>query len=115
MLITKKRLSLTRLLCVVNKINIFVQTVRCLSAVGTTVWCGYRNKVHVIEPRSKTLLYSLEAHPRQESQVRQMACDGDGVWVRIYFYRRQKVGRKIYRVANTNRQARCKTEYARLD
>ncbi|XP_053623677.1 JNK-interacting protein 3 isoform X2 [Plodia interpunctella] len=58
-------------------------SVRCLSAVGCTVWCGYRNKVHVIDPRSRTLLCSLEAHPRQESQVRQMASEGDGVWVSI--------------------------------
>ncbi|KAJ2954018.1 hypothetical protein O0L34_g2232 [Tuta absoluta] len=58
-------------------------SVRCLSAVGCTVWCGYRNKVHVIDPRTRTLLHSLEAHPRQESQVRQMAADGDGVWVSI--------------------------------
>ncbi|XP_060809868.1 JNK-interacting protein 3 isoform X2 [Amyelois transitella] len=58
-------------------------SVRCLSAVGCTVWCGYRNKVHVIDPKSRSLLYSLEAHPRQESQVRQMACEGDGVWVSI--------------------------------
>lgn len=58
-------------------------SVRCLSAVGCTVWCGYRNKVHVVDPRSRTLLHTLEAHPRQESQVRQMACDGDGVWVSI--------------------------------
>lgn len=26
---------------------------------------------------------SFEAHPRKESQVRQMACYGDGVWVSI--------------------------------
>ncbi|CAH0684325.1 unnamed protein product [Chilo suppressalis] len=58
-------------------------SVRCLSAVGCTVWCGYRNKVHVVEPRSRSLLHTLEAHPRHESQVRQMACDGDGVWVSI--------------------------------
>ncbi|XP_063837359.1 JNK-interacting protein 3 isoform X3 [Ostrinia nubilalis] len=57
--------------------------VRCLCAVGNTVWCGYRNKVHVVDPRSRTLLHTLEAHPRQESQVRQMTCDGDGVWVSI--------------------------------
>jgi len=36
-----------------------------------------------------TLIYflflktTLEAHPRKESQVRQMACCGDGVWVSI--------------------------------
>lgn len=58
-------------------------SVRCLSAVGCTVWCAYRNKVHVIDPQTRQLLHTLEAHPRQESQVRQMACDGDGVWVSI--------------------------------
>ncbi|CAK1554600.1 unnamed protein product [Leptosia nina] len=59
-------------------------SVRCLSAVGSgTVWCGYRNKVHVIEPRAGALLHTLEAHPRQESQLRQMCADGDGVWVTI--------------------------------
>ncbi|XP_012549032.3 JNK-interacting protein 3 isoform X1 [Bombyx mori] len=58
-------------------------SVRCLSAVGCTVWCGYRNKVQVIDPRTRQLLHTLEAHPRQESQVRQMACHGDGVWVSI--------------------------------
>ncbi|XP_045541958.1 JNK-interacting protein 3 isoform X3 [Papilio machaon] len=58
-------------------------SVRCLCVVGNTVWCGYRNKVHVVEPRTGTLVHTLEAHPRHESQVRQMACDGDGVWVSI--------------------------------
>ncbi|XP_013179392.1 PREDICTED: JNK-interacting protein 3 isoform X3 [Papilio xuthus] len=58
-------------------------SVRCLCVVGNTVWCGYRNKVHVVEPRTGMIVHKLEAHPRQESQVRQMACDGDGVWVSI--------------------------------
>lgn len=63
-----------------------MSAVRCLAAVGVSVWCGYRNKVHVLEPRSRRLLHSLEAHPRHESQVRQMACDGDGVWVSAATY-----------------------------
>ncbi|XP_050360930.1 JNK-interacting protein 3 isoform X2 [Nymphalis io] len=58
-------------------------SVRCLSAVGSAVWCGYRNRVLVVEPRSRRLLHSLEAHPRHESQVRQMAAHRDGVWVSI--------------------------------
>ncbi|XP_052746804.1 JNK-interacting protein 3 isoform X2 [Bicyclus anynana] len=58
-------------------------SVRCLSAVGNTVWCGYRNRVLVVEPRAPRLLHSLEAHPRHESQVRQMAAHRDGVWVSI--------------------------------
>ncbi|XP_034839276.1 JNK-interacting protein 3 isoform X3 [Maniola hyperantus] len=58
-------------------------SVRCLSAVGNTVWCGYRNRVLVVEPRGRRLLHSLEAHPRHESQVRQLAAHRDGVWVSI--------------------------------
>ncbi|CAH2104031.1 unnamed protein product [Euphydryas editha] len=58
-------------------------SVRCLSAVGGAVWCGYRNRVLVVEPRTRRLLHSLEAHPRHESQVRQMAAHRDGVWVSI--------------------------------
>ncbi|XP_039763202.1 JNK-interacting protein 3 isoform X2 [Pararge aegeria] len=58
-------------------------SVRCLSAVGGAVWCGYRNRVLVADPRTRRLLHSLEAHPRHESQVRQMAAHRDGVWVSI--------------------------------
>jgi len=31
-------------------------SIRCMTAVsGKTVWCGYRNKIHVIDPISMTL------------------------------------------------------------
>lgn len=46
------------------------QSVRCLCVVADKVWCGYRNTVHVINPSSLKVMHSLEAHPRQESQVR---------------------------------------------
>ncbi|XP_011633245.1 JNK-interacting protein 3 [Pogonomyrmex barbatus] len=59
-------------------------SIRCMSAVsGKTVWCGYRNKIHVIDPISMTLECTVDAHPRRESQVRQLAWLGDGVWVSI--------------------------------
>ncbi|XP_018406003.1 PREDICTED: JNK-interacting protein 3 isoform X1 [Cyphomyrmex costatus] len=59
-------------------------SIRCMSAVsGKTVWCGYRNKIHVIDPISMTLECTVDAHPRKESQVRQLAWLGDGVWVSI--------------------------------
>nr|CAD7406881.1 unnamed protein product [Timema poppensis] len=48
-------------------------SIRCMVAVHSQVWCGYRNQIH------KTFV----AHPRKESQVRQMAWLGDGVWVSI--------------------------------
>ncbi|KAL0109415.1 hypothetical protein PUN28_014469 [Cardiocondyla obscurior] len=59
-------------------------SIRCMTAVsGKMVWCGYRNKIHVIDPISMTLECTVDAHPRRESQVRQLAWLGDGVWVSI--------------------------------
>ncbi|CAK9804806.1 JNK-interacting protein 3 [Anthophora plagiata] len=59
-------------------------SIRCMTAVsGKTVWCGYRNKIHVIDPVSMTVECTVEAHPRRESQVRQLAWLGEGVWVSI--------------------------------
>lgn len=58
-------------------------SIRCMQAVHGRVWCGYRNKIHVVDPRHMTIEKSFDAHPRKESQVRQMAWLGDGVWVSI--------------------------------
>ncbi|XP_016843465.1 JNK-interacting protein 3 isoform X2 [Nasonia vitripennis] len=59
-------------------------SIRCMSVVlGKTVWCGYRNKIHVIDPISLSLECTVDAHPRRESQVRQLAWLGEGVWVSI--------------------------------
>ncbi|KAF5915978.1 hypothetical protein HPG69_003051 [Diceros bicornis minor] len=49
-------------------------SIRCMTVVHDKVWCGYRNKIYV---------KSFDAHPRKESQVRQLAWVGDGVWVSI--------------------------------
>ncbi|XP_057342012.1 JNK-interacting protein 3 isoform X4 [Microplitis mediator] len=58
--------------------------IRCMTSVsGKTVWCGYRNKIHVIDPILMTLECTVDAHPRRESQVRQLAWLGEGVWVSI--------------------------------
>ncbi|XP_063991183.1 JNK-interacting protein 3 isoform X3 [Diachasmimorpha longicaudata] len=57
---------------------------RCMTAVsGKTVWCGYKNKIHVIDPILLTVECTVDAHPRRESQVRQLAWLGEGVWVSI--------------------------------
>ncbi|XP_046819429.1 JNK-interacting protein 3 isoform X4 [Vespa crabro] len=59
-------------------------SIRCMTAVsGKTVWCGYRNKIHVIDPIRMTVECTVDAHPRRESQVRQLAWLGEGVWVSI--------------------------------
>ncbi|CAL8081776.1 unnamed protein product [Orchesella dallaii] len=58
-------------------------SIRCLSVVHDHIWCGFRNKIHVVDVSTLLVKTSFEAHPRKESQVRQMACYGDGVWVSI--------------------------------
>uniref|UniRef100_A0A8C8D900 C-Jun-amino-terminal kinase-interacting protein 3 n=1 Tax=Oncorhynchus tshawytscha TaxID=74940 RepID=A0A8C8D900_ONCTS len=58
-------------------------SIRCMAMVHDKVWCGYKNKIHVIQPKSMQIEKSFDAHPRRESQVRQLAWIGDGVWVSI--------------------------------
>ncbi|CAG9816038.1 unnamed protein product [Phaedon cochleariae] len=58
-------------------------SVRQLAVVGDKVWCGYKNKIHVLQPHDLKIIHTLEAHPRRESPVRQMAWLGEGVWVSI--------------------------------
>uniref|UniRef100_A0A0K8SCF7 C-Jun-amino-terminal kinase-interacting protein 4 n=1 Tax=Lygus hesperus TaxID=30085 RepID=A0A0K8SCF7_LYGHE len=58
-------------------------SIRCLIAVHNKVWCGYKNRIHVLDPASMQVQKSLDVHPRKESHIRQMAWVGDGVWVSI--------------------------------
>ncbi|XP_077172760.1 C-Jun-amino-terminal kinase-interacting protein 3 isoform X2 [Paroedura picta] len=58
-------------------------SIRCMAVVYDRVWCGYKNKIHVIQPKTMQIEKSFDAHPRRESQVRQLAWIGDGVWVSI--------------------------------
>ncbi|XP_065348363.1 JNK-interacting protein 3 isoform X5 [Cloeon dipterum] len=58
-------------------------SIRCMTVVHQSVWCGYRNRIHVVDPRSMSVEKTFDVHPRKESQVRQLAWLGDGVWVSI--------------------------------
>uniref|UniRef100_A0A1A8R658 Sperm associated antigen 9a n=2 Tax=Nothobranchius pienaari TaxID=704102 RepID=A0A1A8R658_9TELE len=58
-------------------------SIRCMTVVHDKVWCGYRNKIYVIQPKAMRIEKSFDAHPRKESQVRQLAWVGDGIWVSI--------------------------------
>lgn len=58
-------------------------SIRCMTVVHEKVWCGYRNKIYIVQPKSMKIEKSFDAHPRKESQVRQLAWVGDGVWVSI--------------------------------
>ncbi|XP_024120761.1 C-Jun-amino-terminal kinase-interacting protein 4 isoform X3 [Oryzias melastigma] len=58
-------------------------SIRCMTVVHDTVWCGYRNKIYVVQPKAMKVEKSFDAHPRKDSQVRQLAWHGDGIWVSI--------------------------------
>ncbi|XP_067286848.1 C-Jun-amino-terminal kinase-interacting protein 4 isoform X2 [Pseudorasbora parva] len=58
-------------------------SIRCMTVVHDKVWCGYRNKIFVVQPKAMKIEKSFDAHPRKESQVRQLAWDGDGIWLSI--------------------------------
>ena len=58
-------------------------SIRTMVQVHSRVWLGYRNRIHILDPRLMCVEATLDAHPRKESQVRQMAWVGDGVWVSI--------------------------------
>ncbi|XP_054718244.1 C-Jun-amino-terminal kinase-interacting protein 4-like isoform X2 [Uloborus diversus] len=58
-------------------------SIRCMIVVHNKIWCGYRNTIHVFCPKTLSIEKSFDAHPRKESQVRQLAWVGDGVWLSI--------------------------------
>ncbi|XP_063970634.1 C-Jun-amino-terminal kinase-interacting protein 4-like [Lytechinus pictus] len=58
-------------------------SIRCMVVVLDRVWCGIRNKIHVVHPQTLKVEKSFDAHPRKESQVRLLSWQGDGVWVSI--------------------------------
>lgn len=58
-------------------------SIRCLCVAGERIWAAHRNKIFIVDPISLAVIHSLDAHPRKESQVRQMAATGAGVWVSI--------------------------------
>ncbi|XP_018409892.1 PREDICTED: C-Jun-amino-terminal kinase-interacting protein 4-like [Nanorana parkeri] len=58
-------------------------SIRCSVSVRGEVWCGYRNRIYVVDPRTAKIKQWFEATPRSESQVRHIAAAGDGVWVSV--------------------------------
>ncbi|XP_019356457.1 C-Jun-amino-terminal kinase-interacting protein 4 isoform X2 [Alligator mississippiensis] len=59
------------------------QSICCALAVGVRIWCGYRNCIHVVEPRGARIKRSFVVTSRPESQVRHMVLAGAGVWVSV--------------------------------
>ncbi|TRY56084.1 hypothetical protein DNTS_017928 [Danionella cerebrum] len=57
-------------------------SIRCMTVVHDKVWCGYKNKIYIIQPKAMKIEV-WKIIPRKESQVRQLAWVGDGIWVSI--------------------------------
>ncbi|XP_028969201.1 JNK-interacting protein 3 [Galendromus occidentalis] len=59
-------------------------SIRCVAVVlEEFIWCGYRNCMAVINAETLEVQTKFSVHPRKESQVRQMATAGEGVWITI--------------------------------
>lgn len=54
-----------------------------LIVVAGRIWAAYRNCVVVIDPKELSVESAFVAHPRKDSQVRNMVWCGDGVWLSI--------------------------------
>uniref|UniRef100_A0A8D0GTA9 Uncharacterized protein n=1 Tax=Sphenodon punctatus TaxID=8508 RepID=A0A8D0GTA9_SPHPU len=58
-------------------------SVRCALPVSEQIWCGFRNRVYVVDPRFARIQRYFEVTPHAESQVRHMAASNTGVWVSV--------------------------------
>ncbi|XP_069463123.1 C-Jun-amino-terminal kinase-interacting protein 4-like [Ambystoma mexicanum] len=59
------------------------QSVRCAATVHNKVWCGFRNRIYVVDPQASKTEKWFEATSRPESQVRFMVAAQEGVWVSV--------------------------------
>ncbi|KAL3116101.1 hypothetical protein niasHT_007401 [Heterodera trifolii] len=67
----------------VVKLGSVTSSVCHLCTVGGNVWAACRNCVMVLDPTTLKIKHVFTAHPRKDSQVRQMICCGKGVWLSI--------------------------------
>ena len=68
--------SIRTMVQVHNKVrhnSIFSQAHLMINEHKFQVWCGYRNRIFVIDPRTMSVEKTFDAHPRKESQVRNSA------------------------------------------
>ena len=61
-------------------------SIRCMEVTKSAVWLGYRNSVYILDPNLLKIVHTFTVHPRKESQVRQLAAVGDGVWCSLRLY-----------------------------
>lgn len=49
-------------------------SIRCMAVVHDKVWCGYKNKIHVIQPKSMQIEVSRAAVRRRRRRRLAVAC-----------------------------------------
>nr|XP_008115419.1 PREDICTED: C-Jun-amino-terminal kinase-interacting protein 4 [Anolis carolinensis] len=59
------------------------RSIRCAIPVLDRLWCGYGNRVYVLEPRTARFQRYFEVTSHPETQVRHMVAAGGGVWVSV--------------------------------
>ncbi|XP_072832874.2 C-Jun-amino-terminal kinase-interacting protein 3 [Pogona vitticeps] len=59
------------------------RSIRCAIPVLDRLWCGYGNRVYVLDPRMARIQRYFEVTSHPESQVRHMVAAGRGVWVSV--------------------------------
>ncbi|XP_015269872.1 PREDICTED: C-Jun-amino-terminal kinase-interacting protein 4-like [Gekko japonicus] len=59
------------------------RSIRCAIPVLDRLWCGYGNRIYVLDPRTARIQRYFEVTSHPESQVRHMVAAGNGIWVSV--------------------------------
>ena len=44
-------------------------SIRCMVQVHSKVWLGYRNRIHIVDPKMMCVEATLDAHPRFDNPI----------------------------------------------
>nr|XP_056719717.1 C-Jun-amino-terminal kinase-interacting protein 4-like [Euleptes europaea] len=59
------------------------RSIRCAIPVLDRLWCGYGNRIYVLDLRTARIQRYFEVASHPESQVRHMVAAGSGIWVSV--------------------------------
>ncbi|XP_058035473.1 C-Jun-amino-terminal kinase-interacting protein 4-like isoform X2 [Ahaetulla prasina] len=59
------------------------RSIRCMIPVFNWLWCGYGNRIYVLDPRTARIQRYFEVTSHPESHVRHMAAAGGGIWISV--------------------------------
>ncbi|XP_026538214.1 C-Jun-amino-terminal kinase-interacting protein 4-like [Notechis scutatus] len=59
------------------------RSIRCIIPVFNWLWCGYGNRIYVLDPRTARIQRYFEVTSHPKSHVRHMAAAGGGIWISV--------------------------------